>query len=81
MSPTDTVLASACPARRTSTGQALAVYRCGQEALPRRAKAAQVPAYEPPRVEAVEVACEAGYMVSLDRWDGTEDLGGGEMTP
>lgn len=80
VSPTDTVLASACPARRISAGQALVAYCAGQETLPRRAKAAQAPAYEPPRVEMTEVACEAGYAVSLSGWEETEDLGGGEMT-
>lgn len=78
---TDTVLASACPTRRISAGQALVAYCAGQETLPRRAKAAQAPAYEPPQVEMMEVACEAGYMVSLSGWEGTEDLGRGEMTP
>lgn len=77
----DTVLTSACPARRISAGQALVAYCAGQETLPLRANAAQAPAYEPPRVEMMEVACEAGYAVSLSGWDGTEDLGGGEMIP
>ncbi|WP_455588331.1 hypothetical protein [Bacteroides rodentium] len=74
--------ASACSRRKHSTGQALVVSSAQGDAMRRTPACRQADAYEAPLVEVLEVACEAGYAVSLGGWDATEDLtpeGGGEM--
>ena len=36
--------------------------------------------YIPPRVEVIEVRCEAGFQASVEGWGGNEDLGEGELS-
>lgn len=35
--------------------------------------------YIPPRVEVIEVRCEAGFQASVEGWGGHEDLGSGTL--
>ena len=61
-----------------------AVYATPPGAAPCPAAHTPHPAYEPPRIEILEVACEAGYQTSLNGWDETVDItpeDGGTMYP
>ena len=35
--------------------------------------------YIPPRVEVIEVRCEAGFQASVEGWGGNHDLGEGTL--